>query len=206
MHDTPVGNGEYRANWPTDGRDAPAYIHLAIGPDLGQACNMPSPHFFFNSTTPRPEDADAVDSLAKCLNRPDVRNAPIRLIGHADPRGGAQYNEKLAEARAQDIAKQLEAHGVAAQRITTISEGALGDGPNDKPYSYGYDRRVDIMVDTFQRPEGPGNEPSRDVAPADVRVQQPQLPAVQDSREKVTAPPPAGSAVPPPAGSAAPAK
>ncbi len=193
IHDARLSNGDYRVAWPTLGRDEPTYLHLAIGPDLGEACDMPAPHFFFNAAVPRPEDVDAIDSLARCLNRPDTRDAKIQLVGHADPRGTPAYNLALARSRAEQVASLLEAHGVAPQRISIVSDGAQGAPKSQQQYSFGYDRRVDIDLDTLHRPAGPQDTPARYAAPEDVPVQAPQLPAVAAGHESVQAPGPLAS-------------
>ena len=164
------------------------YLHLAVGPDMGQACNVPAPHFFFDKDVPRPEDADANESLAQCLNRPDSRDMKIQLVGHADPRGTAGYNIKLAEARAQEVAGVLEAHGVDPARISIASMGATGAVGDLPQYSFGYDRRVDINLISEHLPAGPRDVPASLAAPADVKVREPELPSVEARREELPAP------------------
>jgi OOP family OmpA-OmpF porin len=189
IHDARLDNGAYRVSWPTLGQANPMYIHLAVGPDLGEACEMPAPHFFFDATAPVPQDADALDSLARCLNRPDSKDMKIQLIGHADPRGSAEYNMKLAKARAQMVAGILEAHGVAPQRISIASMGAKDAVGNLPQYSFGYDRRVDIDLLAEHEPEGPRALPAQRAAPSDVAVRQPELPSVQGRGEDLQMPP-----------------
>lgn len=179
MRDTRLANGEYRAAWPTLGKGEPLYLHLAIGPDIGQGCAVEAPHFFFNQATPRPQDEDALQSLAQCLNSPDLRTSKIELVGHADPRGSDAYNMKLARARAAQVASVLEAHGVDSSRITVVSDGKRDAVGNEPQYSFGYDRRVDIKVAAYHDPAGPRDVSAQSEAPKDVAVVTPELPAVQ---------------------------
>lgn len=57
----------------------------------------------------------------------------VEIQGNADERGTRDYNIALGERRAQAVASYLQAQGVAATRIQTISFG------KDKPIDMGHD-------------------------------------------------------------------
>jgi peptidoglycan-associated lipoprotein len=68
------------------------------------------------------------------------------LEGHADERGTREYNLALAEDRAKSVANMMNALGVDAARIETISYG------EERPVAFGHDeaawkknRRVEIL-------------------------------------------------------------
>lgn len=57
----------------------------------------------------------------------------VQIEGHADERGGIQYNTALGERRAKAVKEYLEALGVSSARISTVSYG------KEKPVAYGHD-------------------------------------------------------------------
>jgi len=72
--------------------------------------------------------------------------ARVRLEGNTDERGTREYNIGLGERRANAVAQALEARGVAASQLNTVSYGkerpvALG---HDEA-SWGQNRRVDLV-------------------------------------------------------------
>lgn len=88
-------------------------------------------YFEFDSSEVRAQDQDLVSRHAMQLgNNPGAR---VRLEGHADERGSREYNIALGERRANTIKRFLQAEGVSAAQIDTISYGeerpvALGQG------------------------------------------------------------------------------
>lgn len=92
-----------------------------------------------------PRAQDKVVSLATFLNKhPQLA---IRLSGYADPRGTDEYNNVLADQRAQAVEKALVDLGVAAERIERRSYGADRSVAAKGDYeAYAMERRVDIEV------------------------------------------------------------
>lgn len=65
-------------------------------------------------------DIEAVANLLK-----EYPTAKVEIQGHTDSRGGASYNEKLSQARANAVAKVLEQkYGIAADRVSAKGYGA----------------------------------------------------------------------------------
>lgn len=62
-------------------------------------------------------------------------NIDIQIEGHADERGGIQYNLSLGEKRARTVKDYLIALGVESGRISTISFG------KEKPLAFGHDEQ-----------------------------------------------------------------
>lgn len=48
----------------------------------------------------------------------------LKIAGHADERGGREYNLALGQKRADALGRALEVYGVPAQRIEAVSYGA----------------------------------------------------------------------------------
>ncbi len=57
----------------------------------------------------------------------------VRVEGHCDERGGAQYNLALGESRAKAIKNYLKTNGIEAKRIETASYG------KERPVAFGHD-------------------------------------------------------------------
>ena len=66
----------------------------------------------------------------------DHTAAKVTVEGHCDERGTAEYNLALGEQRAKAVKDYLEAAGIAADRIATISYGA------ERPFVLGHDESV----------------------------------------------------------------
>jgi peptidoglycan-associated lipoprotein len=73
-------------------------------------------------------------------------NTKVRLEGHCDERGTAEYNLALGQKRADSVKAFLEGLGVSSQRMNTISYGEerpLDPGHNEAAWVK--NRRVDIV-------------------------------------------------------------
>jgi peptidoglycan-associated lipoprotein len=77
--------------------------------------------FDFNLFDLRPEAREALDTVAKCLQKnPEWK---LTVEGHADERGTTDYNLQLGDRRAGSIKEYLVRLGVDKSRIKTISYG-----------------------------------------------------------------------------------
>lgn len=74
-------------------------------------------------------------------------NARVRLEGHCDERGTAEYNLALGQKRAEAAKAFLEGMGIPGQRMATISYGEerpMDAGHNESAWSK--NRRVDVLA------------------------------------------------------------
>jgi peptidoglycan-associated lipoprotein len=78
-------------------------------------------YFDFDKSEIRPDDARILDANADWLK--SNQDVVILIEGHCDERGTNEYNLALGDRRARSTTNYLVAHGVAANRITTISYG-----------------------------------------------------------------------------------
>jgi peptidoglycan-associated lipoprotein len=79
-------------------------------------------YFDFDKYDVRADAQPILDAQAAWLNRyPAVR---VRLEGNCDERGTREYNIALGARRANALRDYLVAHGVSADRITTVSYGS----------------------------------------------------------------------------------
>jgi OmpA-OmpF porin, OOP family len=139
-------NSQASTGWSTLGQGEARYIRIDLGPDTFAECQRLSPKFPFDSANTYASDREQIAALASCLNAPGQRDRMILLVGRADPRGSDAYNMELGKKRALAIKNILTSSGVAEDRIKVSTEGKTGAVGDQPDYSYGYDRRVDIVV------------------------------------------------------------
>ncbi|MFT6342895.1 MAG: OOP family OmpA-OmpF porin [Glaciecola sp.] len=73
-----------------------------------------------------------------------VNDFKVALIGHADSRGDAGYNQKLSERRAQSVADYMVNKGVKASAITVSGRGEASPvASNASSEGRAKNRRVD---------------------------------------------------------------
>jgi OmpA-OmpF porin, OOP family len=141
--------------FPDLGRGEARFIRIDLGPDSFAECQRISPKFPFDSASTYAIDRAQLAAFATCLNSPTMRDHKVQLVGRADPRGTEKYNDKLGAQRASAIKQLLVEQGIDESRIQIDSEGKKGAVgiPDDAPdtskspqYTYGYDRRVDVVV------------------------------------------------------------
>ncbi|HET7342175.1 MAG TPA: peptidoglycan-associated lipoprotein Pal [Methylomirabilota bacterium] len=77
--------------------------------------------FDFDKSSLRPDAADAVQGDADWLK--ENADTVVLIEGHCDELGTTEYNQALGDRRAQAVRESLEAAGIEADRLTTISYG-----------------------------------------------------------------------------------
>jgi len=101
-------------------------------------------HFDYDSSEIKAEYVPIVHAAAKRLAADGSLH--VRLEGHTDERGSAEYNIGLGERRAQAVRKALLLEGVSDAQLTTVSYGAerpVADGHNEAAWAQ--NRRVEIV-------------------------------------------------------------
>ena len=92
---------------------------------------------------------EAEQRLGELVNRlkGENKNVYLEIQGHTDSTGSEAYNEELGRERAEAVRRYLNAHGVALNRMSTISYGkAAPVAPNDTEEGRAQNRRVVIVV------------------------------------------------------------
>jgi peptidoglycan-associated lipoprotein len=84
------------------------------------ACALAPVGFDFDQAALTAETRQALDQFAACLGA--TRQA-VRVEGHCDARGGAEYNQRLGQRRADAVVKYLRERGLATVRFTSRSWG-----------------------------------------------------------------------------------
>lgn len=75
----------------------------------------------FDRATLRPESKEALDEMIKMLN--DNPHVTIELGAHTDRKGSEEYNERLAQRRAQSVVDYLIAGGISTDRLEAKGYG-----------------------------------------------------------------------------------
>ncbi len=104
-----------------------------------------SVYFGFDEYVLDGEDSAVVERWGRHLVA--LPAATLRIEGHTDERGSAEYNLSLGQRRAQAVADALRAYGVAASRLEAVSYG------KERPRAAGHDeaawaqnRRADLRA------------------------------------------------------------
>ncbi|MFK5997020.1 MAG: OmpA family protein [Rhodobacterales bacterium] len=101
-------------------------------------------HFAFDSAILEKDYRDHLDRLAIVLNAPEMKQNCIKITGHTDTVGTAEYNQALSRRRAQTVFTYLTTFGkVAKSRFTLEAAGEFRPLP-DKPGNSPYNRRVEF--------------------------------------------------------------
>ena len=129
----------------------------AAGTEMGQPKSLPGAdaagqsgatnaaentiYFDFDSSEIKPQYSAIVATQARRLGAD--HNLHVRLEGHTDERGSAEYNIGLGERRAQSVKRALLLQGVVASQLATVSFGAerpVADGHDESAWAQ--NRRV----------------------------------------------------------------
>lgn len=117
----------------TDGEitDQGLSLELNGSSDSMSAGGLSTVYFSFNSSNLSGSARAILDANSEFLKSNTA--VQIQVEGHADERGGIQYNLALGERRANSVRDYLVAMGVDSSRVTTIS--------------YGKERPIDLSSD-----------------------------------------------------------
>ena len=125
------------------GVGTPAQAGTATLASNASAPNERSVYFEFDDAAIARRWLDIVERQGQYLSRNAALK--VRVEGHTDERGGAEYNLALGQRRAEAVRKALEVYGVKASQIEAVSFG------EERPKAAGHDdsawsqnRRADI--------------------------------------------------------------
>jgi peptidoglycan-associated lipoprotein len=121
--------------------------NLNISDEIRKACGITDSeaYFAFDSAHVRPQDQKVLKKLADCFSTGPLKGREMRLVGHADPRGSADYNLALGGKRADNVKSVIATQGMAAKKMATTSRGAM-DATGTDESSWAKDRRVDVTL------------------------------------------------------------
>lgn len=118
--------------------------NMYVTESVRTSCSGPDPFFAFDSSKPKLDDQPTMKNLVTCMISGPLNGKSVRLIGHADPRGAAVYNDKLGMERAEKVKTFLVANGIEQARVQTGTMGA--EDAEQAPKDWARDRRVEILL------------------------------------------------------------
>lgn len=102
--------------------------------------------FAFNSAELLPETLSHLDSMGEMLKLERAADQRVRIGGHADASGPADYNRRLSRARAEAVQDYLVArHGIELGRLEVAGFGESQPLSGTDPYD-GVNRRVEFAA------------------------------------------------------------
>jgi peptidoglycan-associated lipoprotein len=137
--------GDQPANVPiqvtvNDGKGGTASATTTI-----QVVQVTDVHFDFDQSVLKPEATRMLDNAVPALEADKTLN--VRIEGHTDNIGTAEYNLALGDRRAKAVAQYLESRGIDASRISTVSYGE--EDPkysNDREETRRLNRRAALII------------------------------------------------------------
>jgi peptidoglycan-associated lipoprotein len=122
---------------------------VQISKPLRDRCAIPgaenTPGFEFDQSTLRARGRNVLDDIAVCLKTGPLKDEVITIVGRADARGTADYNQALSESRAAAARNYLVQQGVPAERVKLLARGEEGARGSDEA-TFALDRRVDLEL------------------------------------------------------------
>jgi len=100
-------------------------------------------NFDYNSAEISDKARPQLDQLAEALRNPRVEGSVIVLGGHTDAKGGADYNQKLSQRRAESVKRYVEKLNVNGDNLSTVGYGKRHLKNTDDPNA-SENRRVQI--------------------------------------------------------------
>jgi peptidoglycan-associated lipoprotein len=135
------------ARLPLRAPDSPTASAVRISDEIVKACGIrePDAYFAFDSANLRPEDSRVLQAVVTCFTSGPLAGRTLKLVGHADPRGGSDYNITLGQSRADAVASYMNGKGMPKEKTESTSRGAMDAAGTDEP-TWARDRRVDMML------------------------------------------------------------
>ena len=101
--------------------------------------------FAFNSAEISKSGLDQLEKLGRALESSELKEASFIIAGHTDRKGGAAFNIKLSQRRAESVRNYLiENFAIKGRRLTAIGYGFEVLKVPDQPYA-DENRRVEVI-------------------------------------------------------------
>jgi peptidoglycan-associated lipoprotein len=129
-----------------DNKD-PGKATIAVSDEIRAACGIDETdaYFAYDSARINARARQILEKIAKCFKDGPLAGKAMRLVGHADPRGGEEYNLLLGGRRADSVKGTLVSSGLSGSRVSTTSRGEMEATGTDEA-SWAKDRRVDVLL------------------------------------------------------------
>lgn len=142
-----TGKEDFKVEKPSEKTvpNTPTASGINISDEILKACGIDAAEAYFAFDSAKIASAGPLDKIAVCFKTGPLKGRVMKLIGHADPRGDADYNVQLGLSRADSVAKYLLDKGLDKKQATTTSRGAM-DAKGTDEASWALDRRVDMVL------------------------------------------------------------
>ncbi|MBL9112528.1 MAG: OmpA family protein [Myxococcales bacterium] len=132
---------------PAEAPASPNVSAVRISDEIVRLCGIKAPdaYFAFDSASLRKDDVSALDQVAVCFSTGPLKGRKLRVVGHTDPRGSAEYNMTLGQSRADAVAGYVAGKGLDKAKVESSSRGAMDAEGGDEP-AWAKDRRVDLLL------------------------------------------------------------
>ena len=100
--------------------------------------------FDFDSSKISKQSESVLRNLAAALVSPQLNGSKFLIEGHTDAKGGAAYNLKLSEQRAESVRRWLSSHGVNVKSLSVAGRGSQEPANPDNPLAP-ENRRVKVV-------------------------------------------------------------
>jgi len=132
---------------PPKAGDEPTITDVVIDDAIRVKCGITDAeaHFAYDSAKLRADDSALIQKLADCFSSGPLKGSSMHLVGHADPRGEAEYNMALGGQRADSLKAAIVSARLDEKFIVTTSRGALNATGTDEA-SWQRDRRVEVLL------------------------------------------------------------
>jgi OOP family OmpA-OmpF porin len=102
--------------------------------------------FHTNSAELTPDAKEALDVVGRALNMDKLAEYKFSIEGHADPRGGPDFNQRLSQARAESVKGYLiQNHQIGEDRLIAVGKGDHEQFDKKNPIAQ-ENRRVTIVT------------------------------------------------------------
>ncbi|MEA2747485.1 MAG: OmpA-OmpF porin, family [Myxococcales bacterium] len=142
---------------------------------------LEQPKFDFNKANIKKESDSLLTEVAKVMTEhPEIKK--VRVEGHTDNVGSADYNKKLSQQRADAVIKWLSSHGIAADRLKAVGMGKERElVPNTSDLNRALNRRVEFHIEEQQETvkevvKTPGGDVVKQPTPAPAPTPAPPAP------------------------------
>ncbi len=102
--------------------------------------------FEYNSAQVLSESLPYLDAVGRMLKAKNLKDKSLIIEGHADAKGGYDYNLTLSELRAQAVKRYLvSVHGIDEKRLLCVGKGNTELLNRDQPFA-AENRRVQFLA------------------------------------------------------------
>ena len=130
----------------TTDADAPVVTASAEPPEMQATLTIDLTIYFdFDSAVLQAKSKTQLNALCQAIQA-DSGDGIYKIIGHTDSKGRAAYNQRLSQARADEVVRYMIGDcGIAPLRLQAVGEGELRPADAANPRS-SKNRRVEVQV------------------------------------------------------------